>query len=232
MKKFNIGTRVKVISPGRTKVNHDGKIGIVESVECKDIVMDEFVYHVRFEDGMVREFKDIFLEKIEMSLFEQVISGAMENYIDEYFSEAALVKTERLIDKLFEWIPRLIQRAISGLRAKDGAHDKMIVLRNENADDAILIGIFENINGTGNILRNIITGKEVVSPIPHSEEYSRTVTTSELHTLNVMIQNVHRHWKNENAKNDSKGNNQKQLNELMTALASVSKSLQRLLKSM
>ena len=108
----------------------------------------------------------------------------------------------------------------------------MIVLRNENADDAILIGIFENINGTGNILRNIITEKKVVSPIPRSEEYSRTVTTSELHTLNMMIQKVHQHWKNENVMKDSKRNNLKQLNELAIVLAGVSKSLQRLLKSM
>ena len=140
-------------------------------------------------------------------------------------------KIKHFIDKLFDWIPRLIRRILNKLRNHDSTSpDRMVVIRNENDDDAVLIGIMENINGTGNILRNIITTKEVVSAIPRSEEYSKTVTTSELHSLNVMIQKTYRHWKDENAKRGNGNNNHKQFYELAKVLASVSKSLQRLLK--
>ena len=172
------------------------------------------------------------------------LSGVFDEFYGEFninrlvesaktWKGAARDKVKRFIDDLFEWIPRLIRRILDKLRSPDStSNDRVVVLRNENEDDAILIGVLEDISSAGNVLRDIIIRKESTSTIRRSEAYSMTVTTVELHTLNLMIHKAQEQWKHENAKKGKQDDNLEHYLELVKIISSIAKSLQRLLKQM
>lgn len=178
--------------------------------------------------------------------FSEMFDISLDSVFDEFYGEFNLrelvesanslkgtihEKTKSLIDNLFEWIPRLIRRLLNVLRNKvSTSPDERVVIRNENDNDAVLIWVLDNTNSAGNALRDIIDQKKGASTIRLSESYSRTLSTSELHTLNLMIKRVREYWRREKDKKNDHTNDLKHFQELARILAAISKSLQKLLK--
>ena len=138
-------------------------------------------------------------------------------------------KIKHFISSRFHLLEKLTQTTLDAMSNKDSRlPDNMVVFRNENDDDAMLIGILGDVNRACIIIRGIISGKESAHSMPHSKARSMLVTTSELHSLKMMIQRCHRFWDIENGKSNINDVDIKHRRELAGVLMRISNSLTKL----